>query len=252
MATPHVLVLQHIAPETPGLVARALELSRLAVRLVRPFEAEQVPRELGDAAALVIMGGPMGVHDVDRHPHLADEMRLIEQALAAGLPILGICLGSQLLASVLGAPVVKAKRKEIGWHRVTLTADAFVDPLFKGLESSFIALHWHGDIFDLPSSAVSLASSDLTRHQAFRHGASAYGLLCHMEATRDIVEGMVRSFPEELAEVNLTAEAVLEGADQHLAALSDRGSRVFDAFGDLVEAGIARRLQGGIARPVSE
>jgi GMP synthase (glutamine-hydrolysing) len=111
-----------------------------------------------------------------------------------------------------------------------------------GLESSFIALHWHGDIFDLPSSAILLACSELTPHQAFRYGASAYGLLFHMEVTRDIVEGMVRSFPEELAEVSLTEGAVLEGADQHLPALSDRGRGVFGAWGDLVQGGIARRV----------
>jgi GMP synthase (glutamine-hydrolysing) len=234
-------VLQHIAPETPGLAAQALESRNLGLRFVLPFEGQPVPRELGDAAALVVMGGPMGVYEVDRFSYLADEMRLIEQALAAGAPVLGICLGSQLLASVLGSKVVKGKQKEIGWHRVHLTSDAFIDPLFKGLESSFIALHWHGDIFDLPPSATSLASSDLTRHQAFRYGSSAYGLLFHMEATQEIVEGMVRSFPEELAEVGATPKAVLDGAALHLPALSDRGNRVFGAFADLVQGGIARR-----------
>jgi GMP synthase (glutamine-hydrolysing) len=244
VTSPHVLVLQHIAPETPGLVGRALEARQLAQKFVRPFEGEPIPRDLGDAAGLVVMGGPMGVYESERYPYLADEMRLIEQALRAGCPILGICLGSQLLASVLGSSVAKGKQKEIGWHRITLTADAFIDPLFKGLESSFIGLHWHGDIFDLPRSAISLASSELTQHQAFRHGASAYGLLCHMEATREIVEGMVRSFPEELAEVNLTARAVLEGADEHLPALSDRGSRVFGTWADLVLARSPKSLAG--------
>jgi GMP synthase (glutamine-hydrolysing) len=237
--------LQHIAPETPGLAARALEARRLALKFVRPFEGERVPRDLGDAAALVVMGGPMGVYESERYPYLVEEMRLIEQALAAGTPILGICLGSQLLASVLGSRVVKGKRKEIGWHPIKLTADAFIDPLFKGLESSFIALHWHGDIFDLPASATSLASSELTQHQAFRYGASAYGLLFHMEATRDIVAGMVKSFPEELAEVKLAPQAVLDGAEAHLTALADRGNRVFGAFADLIQGGIAKRASSG-------
>jgi GMP synthase (glutamine-hydrolysing) len=241
--TSQVLVLQHVAAETPGLAAHALESRKLALRVIRSFEGEAVPRELGDAAALVVMGGPMGVYEVDRYPYLADEMRLIERALAAGAPVLGICLGSQLLASVLGSRVFKGKQKEIGWHPVTLTSDAFVDPLFKGLESSFVTLHWHGDIFDLPSSATSLASSALTRHQAFRYGSSAYGLLFHMEPTRAIVEAMVRSFPEELAEVGTTPKAVLDGADEHLPALSDRGGRVFGAFADLVQGGIARRTR---------
>jgi GMP synthase (glutamine-hydrolysing) len=234
--------LQHIAAETPGIAAHSLESRNLTLRYVRPFEGETVPRELGAAAGLVVMGGPMGVYEVGAYPYLADEMRLIEQALLADTPVLGICLGSQLLASVLGSKVVKGKQKEIGWHRVTLTADAFIDPLFKGLESSFIALHWHGDIFDLPSSATSLASSELTRHQAFRYGTSAYGLLFHMEATGEIVQGMVRSFPEELAEVGLAPGDVLDGAGEHLPALVDRGGRVFGGFADLVQGGIAKRV----------
>ena len=242
MTSPHVLVFQHIARETPGLVARSLEAAHLALRFVRPFEGEQVPRDLGDAAGLVVMGGPMGVYEQERYPYLSDEMRIIEQALAADRPVLGICLGSQLLAHVLGSSVVKGKQKEIGWHRIRLTGDAFNDPIFKGLESSFTGFHWHGDVFDLPVSATLLASSDLTPHQAFRYGRSAYGLLFHMEATREIVEGMVRAFPEELAEVNIAPRSVLEGADVHLPALSERGTLVFGGFADLVQGGIARGL----------
>jgi GMP synthase (glutamine-hydrolysing) len=238
----HVLVLQHVAPETPGIVGHALETREIELRYVRPFAGDAVPRELAGAAGLVVMGGPMGVYEAEQYPYLRDEMRLLEQALAAQVPVLGICLGSQLLAHVLGAPVVKGPQKEIGWHRVTLTDDALADPLFQGVESSFVALHWHGDVFDLPRSATALARSQLTRYQAFRSGASAYGFLFHMEATPAILEGMARAFPEELAEVRLTPEAVLAGAAEHLGALSERGSRVFGSFADLIQGGIAQRV----------
>ena len=248
MASPHVLVLQHIAPETPGLVARELEACSLDLRFVRPFEGEPVPRDLGDAAGLLIMGGPMGVYEVDRYPYLADEMRLIEQALAAKTPILGICLGSQLLARVLGSSVIKGKRKEIGWHKLTLTADAFLDPLFKGLESSFIGLHWHGDIFDLPKAATSLASSELTQHQAFRYGTSAYGLLFHMEATREIIEGMVRSFPEELARSESCATGGPRGG-RPAPGRSFRSRRgAFSAAGPTSSKGVSRGARKGVSR----
>jgi GMP synthase (glutamine-hydrolysing) len=232
----HVLVLQHIAPETPGLIGQALRAKAIEVRTVRPFEGERVATELGGAVGLVVMGGPMGVYDADRFPYLRDEMRLIEQALRTGCPVLGICLGSQLLAHVLGSAVVKGKRKEIGWHRVTLTEGALLDPLFKGLESSFIGFHWHGDVFDLPPGATSLARSDLTPHQAFRHGTSAYGVLFHMEGTRPIIEGMAQAFPDELAEVELTAQSILDGIGQHLDSLSERGNRVFAGWADIVAA----------------
>jgi len=232
----HVLVVQHVAAEQPGLVALALEAKGLTLKFVRIFEGEAAPRELGDAAGLLVMGGPLGVGDADRIAHLRDEFRLIEQGLDRRCPVLGICLGSQLLAHVLGAKVTTASRREIGWHRVTLSQDGLIDPLFKGLESSFFALHWHGDVFELPAGATSLARSELTEHQAFRHGTSAYGLLFHMEVTGEIVDAMVEEFARELEGAGLTPGAILEGAREHLASLSERGRRVFAGWADLVSA----------------
>jgi len=154
VADPSVLVLQHADHETPGLVGQALQAKRIGLEFVRAHRGEPVPRELGDAVGLLVMGGPMGVYEADRYPHLRDELRLIEVALSEGRPVLGICLGSQLVAHALGADVRKAQ-KEVGWHTVTLTEDGLLDPLFKGLESSFMGFHWHGDVFDLPPGVQS-------------------------------------------------------------------------------------------------
>jgi len=230
------IVLQNIEPETPGLVAQALEAKGIELSFARPFLNEPIPRDLEGAVGLVVMGGPMSVYEADRFPYLGDEMKLIEKALARGCPVLGICLGSQLIARVLGANVKKGSKKEIGWHTVRLTEDALLDPLLKGLESSFTCLHWHGDVFDLPAGAVGLARSEQTNNQAFRHGTSAYGFLFHMEVTLEIVKGMVRAFPDDMQEAGLTAGAILDGAAQHLAPLSERGRRVFDGWADLAAA----------------
>src|SRR5262249_25507763 len=146
---------------------------------VRADLGQPIPRSIGEAAGLIVMGGPMGVYEQDRYPYLTDEIRLIEDALGVGKPILGICLGSELLAAALGAEVRRATSKEIGWHRVSLTDSALEDKLLSGIDSSFMAYHWHGDEFELPVGAVALIRSDATANQAFRYGDRAYGFLFH-------------------------------------------------------------------------
>jgi GMP synthase (glutamine-hydrolysing) len=231
-----VLVIEHTAGETPGLVGDALRTKGLELAFVRPFLGDAVPRELGGAIGLLVMGGPMGVYEADRYPRLRGEIRLIERAVDEGCPVLGVCLGSQLLAHALGAEVRKGPKKEVGWHTLTLTEDGMKDPLFKGIESSFIGFHWHGDVFDLPKGAVSLARSELTRCQVFRHGTSVYGLLTHMEVTPDIVKAMVRAFPEDISETGTSAAAILEGGETYLPSLSERGRRVFAGWAERVAA----------------
>ncbi|HEY3592841.1 MAG TPA: type 1 glutamine amidotransferase [Polyangiaceae bacterium] len=229
-----VIVLQHAAPEEPGLIAHALEARDLPIRGVRTFAGERIPENVDEVLGLVVMGGPMGVGDAERLPYLRQEMKLIEQAVKAGCPVIGVCLGSQLLAHVLGARVIKGPRKEIGWHRVTLTDDGLTDAVFKGAESSFVAFHWHGDIFSLPQGATSLASSELTTHQAFRYGTSAYGVLFHLEITPEILKGMVTSFADELSEVGAKPQSLLSASEEHLAPLAERGARAFAVWADLV------------------
>ena len=176
----------------------------------------------------------MGVYDHPQFPFLKDEMRLIEQALREQKPILGVCLGSQLLAAALGAPVTKGKQKEIGWHPVTLSRESANDSLFSSVESPFMPLHWHGDVFDLPRDAVSLASSTLTRHQAFRYGPNAYGLLFHMEMTEPMIQEMVKTFKEELAQERLDGFEILAKTSQHLPLFQQIGQSLFRRWTDLI------------------
>jgi len=172
----------------------------------------------------------MSVYDRDRHPFLRDEIRLIEEALKGEIPVLGVCLGSQLLAAALGAPVTPGGRKEIGWYRVDLTPEGRNDPLWAGLEPSFTAYHWHGDIFTLPAGTVSLASSDQTSHQAFRYGRSAYGVLFHMEVTETMIRDMVDTFREELRQAELDGARIVEQAGRHLPRLRKIGGTVFSRW----------------------
>ena len=225
-----VLVLQHAPGETLGTIADALTAARVRFDYIRSAAGQPVPPELGAAAGLVVMGGPQSVYEQDKLPFLRDELRLIEDALRCGKPILGVCLGSQLLAAALGAKVYPGLQKEIGWFDVVLRDD----PFWAGAPRQFTALHWHGDLFDLPAGAIPLASSALTPHQAFRYGANACGLMFHLEMTDHQIAGMVTEFADELHQAGVEDCAILTGTRQHLPVLQGIGRRVF--------TGWARRL----------
>lgn len=229
-------VIQHLAAEPLGLIGDALEARDIAAEYIRVFAGEAVPREMDDASALVVMGGSMGVYEQAEYPFLREEIRLIQSALKAGKPVLGICLGSQLIAAALGADVRRGAKKEIGWFPLTLTEAATSDPLFADVEPSFVAYHWHGDVFDLPNGAVSLASSTLTECQAFSHRDNVYGFLFHLEATIEIAEDMVSGFAGELERENIDGAALLEQTLLHLPRQQRIARSVFENWVDRIEA----------------
>jgi GMP synthase (glutamine-hydrolysing) len=237
-----VIVLQHVACETLGSIESALSNVGLQFDYVRTFEGAKVPTALQDACGLIVMGGPMSAYEADQYPHLRDEFKLMESALALGRPVLGVCLGSQLLAHVLGAKVYAGKRKEIGWYPVSLTDAASEDPLWTGVPSTFTAYHWHGDVFDLPANTELLASSALTPHQAFRHGTNAYGILFHMEVTRPLIQTMTETFTDELRETGNSGAQIRQQADSFLPPLERIGKTVFERWAALADepSGVAR------------
>jgi GMP synthase (glutamine-hydrolysing) len=232
---PNVYALQHLAAEPLGIIGEALEARGIDAEYIQVFAGEAVPSDMAGAGGLVVMGGSMGVYEQREFPFLSDEIRLIEAALKAEKPVLGICLGSQLLASALGAEVKKGDHKEIGWFPVALTEAASADRVFRGVEGSFTAYHWHGDVFDLPDGAVSLASSAQTQCQAFVYGERAYGLLFHLEATNKIVEDMARGFAGELDEEKIEGADIIAQTREHLPQLQRIGASVFQRWASLIE-----------------
>jgi GMP synthase (glutamine-hydrolysing) len=238
--SPTVLVVQHVACETLGSIEPCLRTAGLTPRYIRVHDGEKVPASIGDAGGLIVLGGPMSVYDYGQLTYLMQEMRLIGSALAAHRPVLGICLGSQLLAHVLGAKVCRGRQKEIGWRGVKLASAAAQDDLWNVMPADFQAFHWHGDVFDLPSSAVPLASSDLTPCQAFRAGQSAYGVLFHMEVTGAAVEKMAASFPSELAAAGGDLDQLRQDAAEYLPRLAAIGERFFTGWANLAAAGVEK------------
>lgn len=191
------IVIQHVAMEGPARIADLCREREIAVEIREIFAGHAVPHSVAANEILVVMGGGMGVGDRDdpRYAFLGTEIALVERALAAERPVLGICLGAQLLAHAAGARVYpnirrdavgrEARIREVGWGAVTWLGRDH-EPALAGLGPEQTVLHWHGDTFDLPSGAVLLASTPLCAHQAFRIGSREFGLQFHVEADADM------------------------------------------------------------------
>ena len=229
-----VLVLQHIACEPPGVFEDALRARGAALERVELDEGEPLP-DWRDFDAIVAMGGPMSVNDEEALPWLADEKRLISEAVRAGTPYWGVCLGVQLLAAALGARVHQGPKPEVGLLPVELTEEGRADPVFGGLDSGLVTLQWHGDTFDLPKGAVRLASSAAYENQAFRFDRS-YGVQFHLEVSPE----MAREWAEVPAYVDSLERTLgAGGAPAFLASIASRagemrtaGRRLFERWLD--------------------
>lgn len=193
----NIFVFQHVDCEGPGIFGAVAGPS---LRLFDPSRSLPSESELGQAAGLIVLGGPMGVYEADRYPWILEEVGRVQTAVKVGIPVLGICLGSQILASALGASVRPQARKEIGWDAIELSAAAASDPLLGGLPPRLPAFHWHGDTFDLPEGAAHLAASRLCQNQAFRHGGNAWGLQFHLEIDREDPARWAKAYRDEVRE----------------------------------------------------
>ncbi len=192
-------VLEHVPFEGPASIADWARRRQHALSETRFFEAPRLPKP--DAIdGLIVMGGPMSVGDEDEYPWLRAEKHFLAACIEKGLPVLGICLGSQLLAEVLGSAVYPNRYKEIGWFPVELTEAAMDAPLFNGLPRKMDVFHWHGDTFDLPRGARLLASSRACRNQAFLYADHVLGLQFHLEVTQRSIAALVENGADELVE----------------------------------------------------
>jgi len=211
------LVLQHIACEPPGVFEDVLRERGGELHRVELDEGEPLP-DWRAFDAIVAMGGPMSANDDAELPWLTDEKRLIGEAVRAGTPYWGVCLGVQLLAASLGARVYPGHEPEVGLLPVELTDDGRSDPVFGDLDSGLATLQWHGDTFDLPDGALRLASSPAYENQAFRF-ERAYGVQFHLEVSPEMAREWAE-VPEYVTSLERTLG--VEEAPAFLAAIEAR------------------------------
>lgn len=200
----------HVPFEGLGCIEEWITKHDHAVSYTKFYEGFSLP-DPSEIDWLIVMGGPMGVYDEDIYPWLAQEKAFIRKAIENGKTVIGICLGSQLIAEVLGAEVYPNKQKEIGWFDVKLSETAKRHPLFEGFEDQFPVFHWHGDTYDLPAGSIHLISSDSCLNQAFLYKDKVLGLQFHFEVTEQLLKGMVENGADELLqnETIQSAEQIL-------------------------------------------
>jgi GMP synthase (glutamine-hydrolysing) len=230
-----LLVFQHVSFEILGTLHPLLKARGFRIRYANFGRHPHARPEIDRYNGLVVLGGPMNVDDCERYPHLAVEAELIQQAIEQGIPVLGICLGAQLIAKALGARVHANGGKEIGWCDVAPTSAAKDDPLFSDFAEMEKIFQWHGDVFELPAGAVHLASSRRCPYQAFRYGTNVYGLQFHLEVDAPLIERWltVPAHCVELDEERIEPATIRQETTQYLPRAHTMSEQVFGRFIDL-------------------
>jgi GMP synthase-like glutamine amidotransferase len=208
-------IFQHLPIEGPGNIQPWLANGGFKISYTHFFSSVLIP-EVQEVDFLIIMGGSMSVNDEDKFPWLVAEKQYLRDFIKTGKPVLGICLGSQMIASALGAGVYPNNEKEIGWFPVK--GLQYSDPSIFSFPGEFIPLHWHGETFDLPEGAVLLATSEACKHQAFQFGKKVLALQFHPEATRETLQDFVHHFKNEIipGEFIQSESEILAGGNKNI------------------------------------
>ncbi len=223
--------IQHVPFEGLGSIETWLQHAGYEISGSRLFQGEQFP-DVGDMDLLVVLGGPMSIHDEAAYPWLVQEKAYIRQAIAAGISVLGICLGAQLIAHAMGGEVFSNPKKEIGWFPVE-AVDSESDATFS-FPKEINTFHWHGETFSLPKGAVCLAKSAVCTNQAFQIGRNVIGLQFHLETTATSAQAIIEHCRNELiAGEYIQSEAdILSASQQRYASINRIMDKVLEYLQD--------------------
>jgi len=235
-----LLVVQHVPHERLGTFEAPLREAGCSLIGVNTYDPKAPWPGLEEVDGLVVMGGPQSVYEQRTYPFLTKELQVLREAIDAKRPVLGVCLGAQLLASALGAPVTKNRQKEIGWYPIQREPSADGDPLFEIFGHTETVFQWHGDTFALPKGAVQLASSPLCAQQAFRYGDSAWGLQFHLEVTAAMIRAWLTT-PANKAELatlrgSIDPLTIKQQTPRYIERLQELGRQVATVFCHVVLA----------------
>ena len=240
-----VLVFQHDPFEDLGFFAEVLEKQRIVYRVLRLFHGEMPAENWERIRALIILGGPMNVNDEERYPFLRWEKWIIRAAIDEAVPVVGICLGAQLIAATLGAAVYHGRVKEIGWNPISITPHGQVDSLLGYLPESATVFQWHGDGFDLPSGAIRLAASVNYENQAFRVGKHIYALQFHLEITPRMIARWIDERSKDLAQAPyILPDKIIADTQNYAPILKYYGERFLAEFIRRAPRTVNRKIHG--------
>lgn len=195
-----VLIVQNFDNTVPGQLETALAEAGARIDLRQPYRGDPLPRDAGGHDALVVLGGAQSALDDEDHPYIPPLLSLMRDFGDSGRSVLGICLGSQLLARAYGASNLLGAAPEFGWHGIARTREGAADPMLGAVPDAFTSFQWHDDTFTLPEGAVRLATNPVAENQAFRIGRATYGVQFHFEADRPLVSHWTKVFADFLSE----------------------------------------------------
>jgi len=230
-----ILVFEHHAMETSARLGQTLRDHGHALRVVRTYAGDPVPADLDDIDGVVSMGGPMNIDQANEHPWITEEAAFIKAAHDAGLPVVGVCLGAQLIAHALGGKVQKGDKPEMGWLPVSQFRPGFPDTILGGIPWKTDQFHSHcQQVAELPPGGVLMASSECCKHQAFRVGLTTYAFQYHFEWTRSDIQGVLEQFGQWIADSGYSADDIRAQADEKYDLYRHLGDRLCEQLATLV------------------